>query len=315
MAYNVDISHADLAGNIPVEIAKELWESIPQLEGDHGSAVLAKARRVNDMSSTTKTKAVSDLLPLAYFRAARGLVQATEQRWKDVLMTAEEIDVFVAIDINDLDDADIPVWDSVKPNLIAAAGSTLDGALLYGDGMPASWQTAISSTGIAGHALAAGNTTALASFDDLYGAVNDEGGYLAKLEADGFMANGHIASTVVKGKVRGARDANGQPMFPNGEIDGVPLTYPLNGAIKADPLLIGGQWSELVYSVRKDIEFAVFKEGVIQDGSGAIVYNLLQQRMVALMLTFRCGVALPNPINRMQPTAANRSPFTVLTAA
>lgn len=312
--YNADISHADLAGVIPVETATELWETIPQVQGDHGSAVLAKARRVNDMSSTTKTKPVSDLLPVAYFRAARELVQTTEQKWKNVLMTAEEVDVIVAIDVNDVDDASVPVWEAVKPRILEAAGALIDPALLYGTGMPTSWQTAIHASGIAGHATAAGNTTSLAAYDDLYGAIMDDGAYLAKLEADGFMANGHISATSVKGKVRGARDANGQPMFPGGEIDGVPLTYPTHGGIAASPLIVGGQWSELVWSVRKDIEWALFREGVIQDGAGAIVYNLMQQRMYALMLTFRLGVALPNPVNRMQPTAAHRSPFTVLTA-
>jgi HK97 family phage major capsid protein len=312
--YNVDINHADLAGVIPIETAREIWETLPTPQGDHGSAVLAKCRRVNDMASTTKTKPVTDLLPVAYFRAARELVQATEQKWRNVLMTAEEVDVIVAIDINDLDDASIPVWDSVKPRIIEAGGAVVDAAMLYGTGIPASWATAIHASGIAGHATAAGNTTSLAAYDDLFAAVNDDGAYLAKLEADGFMATGHIANTSVKGKIRGSRDANGQPLFPNGEMDGIAVTYPLNGAIAADPLMVGGQWSELVWSVRKDIDWAIFREGIVQDGNGAIVYNLMQQRMVALMLTFRLGVALPNPVNRMQPTQANRSPFTVLTA-
>lgn len=314
MAFNVDINSADLAGNIPVEVASEIWESISAPEGVNGSAVLAKARRVNDMSSATKTKPVTDLLPVAYFRGARELVPGTEQKWRNVTMTAEEVDVFVAIDINDFDDANIPVWDSVKPNIIAATGALIDAASLYGTGIPTSWSTAISATGISGHATAAGNTTSLAAFPDLYGALEDESGYLALLEADGFIATGHIAHTSMKGKVRGCRDKNGQRIFPDSVVDGIQITYPTNGAIASEPLMVGGQWSELIWSVRKDIEWGVFKEGVIQDGAGNIVYNLMQQRMVALMLTFRLGMALPNPINRMQETTASRSPFTVLTA-
>jgi len=36
--------------------------------------------------------------------------------------------------------------------------------------------------------------------------------------------------------------------------------------------------------------------------------------MVALRAVMRLGFALPNPINRMQQTAASRAPFAVLTA-
>jgi len=312
MPFNVDINSADLVGNIPVEIASEMWESIAAPEGVNGSAVLAKARRVNDMSSASKTKPVTDLLPVAYFRAARGLVEGTEQRWRDVTMTAEEVDVFVAIDINDLDDANIPVWDSVRPNIVQAAGALIDAAVLYGTGIPASWATAISATGIVGHATNAGNTTSLASCADLYDAIEGDNNYLAKTEADGFINTGHIGHTAVRGMIRGCRASDGQRIFPGGDVDGVQITYPLHGGIAATPYLIGGQWSELIWAVRRDIEFGVFNQGIIQDAAGNIVYNLMQQRMVALMCTFRLGVALPNPVNRMQPTAAARSPFTVL---
>jgi len=50
------------------------------------------------------------------------------------------------------------------------------------------------------------------------------------------------------------------------------------------------------------------------DGAGNIIYNLAQQDMVALRAVMRLGFALPNPINRMNPTAATRYPFAVLTA-
>ena len=315
--YNTDINAADLAGNIPVEIATEIWESVPSVAGVAGSAVFAKARRISDMSSKTKTRAVTDLLPIAYFRAAGAIAQTTEQKWKDVTMTAEELDVIVPVELTAFDDSNQPVWDMVKPRIIEAVGAAIDAALLYGTGIPASWTTALGGVagGIAGRcAGASGNTVSLAAFDDIYAAVNDDGGLLAKIEADGYMNTGAIAHTAVKGKIRGARDANGQPLFPGGEIDGVPVTYPLNGAIAATPYMIAGQWSELLFSVRQDISWMIANQGVIQDGNGAIQYNLFQQRMIALMVTFRAGVALPNAVNAIEPTAANRCPFATLTA-
>ena len=55
-------------------------------------------------------------------------------------------------------------------------------------------------------------------------------------------------------------------------------------------------------------------QAVIKDAAGNTIYNLAQQDMVALRAVMRLGFALPNPINRMQQTAANRAPFSVLTA-
>jgi hypothetical protein len=48
---------------------------------------------------------------------------------------------------------------------------------------------------------------------------------------------------------------------------------------------------------------------------GNVVYNLMQQRMAAIMVVMRLGFALPNAINRVNPTLATRYPFAVLTAA
>jgi hypothetical protein len=50
---------------------------------------------------------------------------------------------------------------------------------------------------------------------------------------------------------------------------------------------------------------------VIQDGTGAIVYNLAQQDMVALRAVMRLGWQVPNPITRLQTTTADRYPIAV----
>jgi hypothetical protein len=84
--------------------------------------------------------------------------------------------------------------------------------------------------------------------------------------------------------------------------------------LSASALDIAGQWNQLVYAMRQDINWMVADQGVIQDGAGNIVYNLFQQDMIALRMTFRLGFAVPNPINRMNATAATRCAFSILTA-
>jgi hypothetical protein len=62
------------------------------------------------------------------------------------------------------------------------------------------------------------------------------------------------------------------------------------------------------------MEFEVYTEGIIQDAGGNIVYNLMQQRMAAIMVVMRLGFALPNPINRVNTDSATRYPFAYLEA-
>jgi hypothetical protein len=75
---------------------------------------------------------------------------------------------------------------------------------------------------------------------------------------------------------------------------------------------MSGDFDQLVYSIRQDITFKLLDQAVIQDSAGTIIFNLAQQDMVALRAVMRLGWQLPNPINRVQPTAASRYPFSFL---
>lgn len=140
------------------------------------------------------------------------------------------------------------------------------------------------------------------------------------MEADGFGVSASIAHLTMRAKLRGVRDANGNPIFNRDPaaaggyvLDGSPTLFPTTGIGSATYPLISGDWTQLVYSMRQDMEFEVYTEGIIQDAGGNIVYNLMQQRMAAIMVVMRLGFALPNPINRANQTEATRYPFAYLT--
>jgi hypothetical protein len=59
----------------------------------------------------------------------------------------------------------------------------------------------------------------------------------------------------------------------------------------------------------------ILDQAVIQDNTGAIIYNLAQQDMLAVRLTFRLGWQVANAINNDQPTEAARYPVAVLRTA
>lgn len=313
--YNSIIARTEAQALMPEEAAREIIKHVAE-----GSSVLKLARRLSDMSRKQRRLPVVSLLPTAYFVSPGGssdttIKQTTEMNWDNKYINAEELAVIVPIPEAVLDDQDYDIWGEVRPSLIEAFGLAVDQAILYGTNKPSTWDD-----GIVTQAAAAGNQVSLATFTDLYDAILGESGALSKTEADGFFATGHIAALSMRAKLRGTRDANGQPIFrstPTGafqyELDGQPLQFPRNGSvIPATSLLVSGDWDQLVYSIRQDITYKVLDQAVIQDGAGVIVYNLAQQDMVALRAVMRLGWTLPNPPNRIEATAANRCQFAVL---
>jgi hypothetical protein len=83
-------------------------------------------------------------------------------------------------------------------------------------------------------------------------------------------------------------------------------------ATPGDLGLVGDWQRQFVLALRKDVTYEVFREGVVQDNTGAIVYNLMQQDMIALRVTFRAGWQVANTINYAQQTEAQRYPAAVL---
>lgn len=312
MPYNNAIIRSGVASLIPVEVTNELLTSI-----EEKSHVLRMSRQLRRMSAYQKTMPVLSALAIAYFVSGEtGLKNTTQVDWADITITAEELAVIVPVADSTLADATINIWDAIRPELVTALGVAIDNAILHGTNAPASWPTDISAG-----AIAAGNTVAFPTGADLYTDIMTEDGTLTLVEQDGFEVNGHLAPLVLKGMLRGLRDADGNLIFSTNMqaanqyfLDGGPITFPTNGVMPATRLLISGDWQQLVYSMRQDITIKIADEGVIQDAGGNIVYNLFQQDMVALRVVMRLGWQLPNPINRVNQTAGTRYPFAVLTA-
>lgn len=312
MAYNDAITRSDAEALIPVEVSREIIQGVPQ-----ASAVMQLARKLPPMTSKQRRMPVLAALVTAYFVTGdTGLKQTAKQMWDNKYINAEELAVIVPIPEAVLDDSDYDIWGEIKPRIVEAFGIAFDQAVLYGTNAPQDWPQAIVPA-----AIAAGHTVALGTNVDLYDDILGENGTLALVEQDGFNVTGHIAALAMKAKLRGLRDANGQPIFMRSmqertryELDGSEVVFPANGAINAaQSLLISGDWSQLVYAIRQDVSYKVLTEAVIQDAAGNIIYNLAQQDMVALRAVMRLGWQLPNPINRVNTNAATRYPFSVLT--
>ena len=258
---------------IPEENAREIIQgAVAQ------SAALSMGRRLANMTSKQTKLPVLDALPIAYFvDGDTEQKKTTKQQWDKKILYAEEVAVIVPIPEAVLDDADYDIWGEVRPRIQEAFGKVIDQAIFFSTGKPTNWRA-----GLVPSATAAGATVALGT-NDLYDVIMGEGGVIAKVEESGFFVSGHLADISMRAKLRGLKDKQDRPLFlasmqqaGNYTLDGSAMTFPRNGAW--DPsaaLMVSGDFSQLVYSIRQDITFKLFTEGVVQNTDGTIAYNLM----------------------------------------
>lgn len=308
------ISRTDTQALMPEEAALTIIDGMPE-----SSAVMRLGRQLPNMSRNQRRMPVVDSLLTAYFVTGdTGQKKTSKMAWANKYINAEELAVIVPIPENVLDDSEYDIWGQVQPRISEAFGVAFDAAVLRGVNAPAAWPTDI----LAG-SLAAGNQVILGAVGDLYDDIMAEEGVIAKVEEDGYMVNGHVAALKMRAKLRGLRNDDGQPIFVQSvqagggyELDGNDIYFPRNGSMDdTSALMFSGDWDQLVWSVRTDITYKLLDQAVIQDTDNSILYNLAQQDMVALRAVMRIGWQLPNPINRIQATEAQRYPFATLIPA
>ncbi|MGW4663187.1 phage major capsid protein [Streptosporangium sandarakinum] len=314
MAYDNLTSRTDAAALIPEEVSKEMLGKATE-----SSAVLSLFKRVPVGRAQVRFPVLS-ALPTAYFVAGdTGLKQTTEINWSNKYLNIEEIATIMPVPDNVLADVDANIWDEAMPLLVEAFGRVLDAAVFFGTNAPSSWPTYIHSA-----ITAAGNNVTEGSAATAGGFYGDIDKLYAAVEGDGYEVNGFVGATSVKSKLRMARDSQGRKLDEarvSGNLmtlDGLPIVYPMRGMFASTtgaPRLFAGDWSQFVVGVRQDITMKILDQAVIQDNTGAIVYNLAQQDMTAIRLTFRVGWQVSNTINNDQPNEANRYPAAALNLA
>ena len=294
------ITKNDVSALIDEQVANEIFA-----EAQKQSKVLSMFRKLPNMTSDKTKLRVSDALPVAYFvdeSKNNGRKNVSKSAWKNVFLTAEEVAVIIPIKENLLNDASIDVWGEIKPQLVSAIAKTIDTAVFTGEGAPTSWGKGLIPT-----IVAKGKTTA--ETGNLYEDINKA---MTQVEESGFEVNGLLGGVGLKGKFRMMTDKNGQPLNTT-EIGSLRREYLDNGAWDKDvATLIAGDFNQAVYAIRQDVDYKVLSEAVIQDPSdGSILYNLAQEDMVALRVTFRMGYAIPNPVTSLDGTET-RYPFSAL---
>jgi HK97 family phage major capsid protein len=313
MAYNNIISRTDVSPFIPEPTVNLMLESL-----EAQSAAMALFSRVQLPSSSLSFPVLS-ALPTAYFvNGDTGLKQTTEMAWTNKTMTVEELAVIVPVPENVLDDANFDIWGAVQPAVETEIGRVLDAAIFFGVNKPASWPTDITAAAVAaGNVVERGTATA-----QLGGIAGDLDALIGLVEMDGFDVTSLVALRTLRGQLRAARDTSGQRLLEvNGNVDaydGININYPMRGLWPTGTdaaEVFAGDWTKQVLGIRKDMTWKFLDQAVIQDNTGAIIYNLAQQDMVAMRVTFRVAWQTANTMryenlteNTRYPAAVMRSP-------
>jgi HK97 family phage major capsid protein len=291
---------------VPQPFAAQVIEELPQ-----ASVLLNRARRVT-MSANTYRQPVLTALPTAYWVTGdNGLKQTATQEWNNVNLVAEELAALVPVPNAYMDDAQVPIWDEVRPRLVEAIGRAFDEAGLFGVNKPASW----TSDDVYTAAVAAGNE--VTSQSDVGISIAELGTTLAK---QGYAASGFASAPGFGWNLVGVRGSNGQPIYwsdpanPNLKtLYGYSLDEVMNGAFDATKAsLIAADWSKVVVGVRQDITFSIHEDGIVSDDTGKVIYNAMQQDSTILRVVFRGAYATAKPVTQLNKGMANKAPFAVL---
>lgn len=314
MPYNNVVSRTDAAALIPEEVARDIITRLPEQ-----SAAMSLFRRIPVARAQVRMPVLS-ALPAAYWVTGdTGLKQTTEANWANKYLNVEEIAVIVPVPQAVLDDSDYDIFGEIRPLLIEAIGRTLDSAVFFGTNAPASFPANINTA-----AGTAANTVTEAALAAAGGFFGDLDLAIAKVEEDGFDVSGLVAATSARGRFRTARNSQGDRLdqariAPDLRmLDGNPIVYPMRGlwptggVAGTNVRLFAGDFTQFVLGVRQDISFTIADQAVIQDNTGAILFNTFQQDMVALRVVFRAGWQVSNAINYDQAVEANRYPVAVV---
>ena len=243
-------------------------------------------------------------LPTAgWVAAGTGRKPATTMAWTAALLKAEEVAATIDVPTAYLDDAGFPLWDSIQPRMVEALAVVIDEAVLFGVGAPASFPAG----GLLAHSTAAALPDA--PENDMAGLFNAA---LSNVEAAGLNPTGHGADVTARGLMRGSRTATGEPLFvpsvaqlnPD-TIYGLPAYWSLGGAFDTTKAVaFTGDWSCLRLGIRQDVTVDSSAEGVLVDGTGAVIVFAFQDDKIIMRVHMRLGCVIGQPVTQRAPAGA-----------
>ena len=299
---------------LPIEYGREV------IRGVLGrSKALELGRRLPDMvGKTYKLNVFSNLPVSGWVKNQTTPVGAPDEiknkpvsqlAWTGVDLVAEEIAVLIPISINTIKDLSnwIDLLPYVSEQVEGAFQEVIDGTAFFGINSPYS--------NFSGILAGATNAGAVVNWDgeaglSFYNAINDAMEYV---ENSGYVPTAILGGPALNSAFRKTITALGILAGDQGEIGALPRHVDLTGGFdQSSAFAIVGDFRYFVYAFREEMEARVLEEATIVDPTtGSTLYNLAQKDMIAVRFTMRLGMALPNPVNRVNSTD-KRYPFAVI---
>jgi HK97 family phage major capsid protein len=319
MSYSAMIDRTEAGPLIPEDAARDIIK-----EATEKSYALS-AFPHKQMSRKQQRLPVFDRKPVAYFvNGDTGLKQTSDVRWDNIYLNAEEIAVIVPVPDLLVEDSAFDIWGELRPEITEAIAAKVDEAIFFGVDRPTLWPPGVLQAAASASMTYTIGTSTVDVFEDINRTM-------ALLENAGYDPMSFYSGIRIKSVLRGQRDTAKGFLYPatgpantgaqnagwKGEVWNTPVFTSKMGftgfaATTGNPFLFALDTSNFRVAIRDDINMKVFTEGVISDGSGVVLLNLMQQDAKALRVTFRLAWAAANPVTRLQPNRALRYPAAVL---
>jgi HK97 family phage major capsid protein len=293
---------------IPEEVSKEIIKGVRKQ-----SVAMQLMRKLPNMTSNTQRAPVLSMLPTADFvDGDAGMKVTTSVAWDKKQLVAGEIACIIPIPQAVLDDAEYDIWGEARPLVEEQFGRVFDKQVFMGGNpkAPSEWPKGLIPT-----AVAAGNVVEVGTGIDVAEDISEA---MAMLEESEYDVTGIAAQKRLRSMLRNLRNTNGDPIFTplSGDVPASIYNAPTQFVGKgvwtpSAALALLGDWSLACYAMRQDITYQIFDTGVISDEDGKVIYNLLQQDMVALRAVMRIAWQKANPIN-IDRAYGTGDPFSVL---
>lgn len=293
------ITDSDIKALITPEIQQEVIDDIVR-----ESVVLKHFTRLPNMTSSQREIRIADTLPLVYWvEGNTGFKKTTNLEWANKRIVAQELATIIPIAINNVRDTAIDIWSEIRSKVVQDMHRKIDQAIITGEDKPPMFRASLIDTII----------NAGASIPTTNNFVNDTDLSMAKVESSGYIPNAIMGGVGLRSDLRKVTDSTGQPIYASW-LDGLEKIYVENSSWDSNKAkYIIGDFSKCVYAIRQDVEFEMFTQGVVSDPStGNVVYNLMQQDMIAIRCTMRLGWEVPNPVNILQPNPLVRFPLSLV---
>lgn len=283
------------------------------------STVFSLGRSIGTISSGKATITVPSQLISASFVGVGEDKPVTEGDLAVKELNAGKLAAIILVPTEVIDDSNIDILnDYIKRYAPEAFGAALDAAVLFGKDAPANW-TGIQE-GLVTQATAKGNV--VTQTDDAYKDILGKTGIVTLVNDDGFRVTGFAGDPSYEGELREALDKAGRPLYQpylnpiSGKheeaIYGKPYHTAFNGAWDAtQALLVGGDFSKLIYAMRQDLTYSVSSEASVKLADGTTV-NCFQQNVVAFRMEMRIAAGVLNPVTRKNTDEGTRFPFAVI---